>query len=225
MMEGMEPTPPNRAAPSTASHDLAHAIRLEALTLAWMVAEATLALWAGIAAGSVLLVAFGADSIIELASAVVLMARLLGQWRGRLDEAGIERAEARAGRIAGALLYLLAAYVVIESGLALWQREAAGESWLGMAVTGAAALGMPVLARAKLRVAARIGSGALRADAMETLTCGYLSWAVLAGLAANRLLGWWWLDAAAALAIVPILVKEGREALSGGCSCCHGEEA
>ena len=82
-----------------------------------------------------------------------------------------------------------------------------------------AALGMPILARAKIRVADQIGSKALRADAMETFTCGFLSWVLLAGLVGNALLHWWWLDSVAALMLVPFLVKEGREAIAGGCSC------
>ncbi len=93
----------------------------------------------------------------------------------------------------------------------------------GIIIAGVAAFGMPLLARAKIRVADKIGSRALRADAMETFTCGYLSWALLAGLIANAALHWWWLDSAAALAVVPLLMKEGREAVTGECR-CHGDK-
>ncbi len=208
------------------------ALRLEALTLAWMVVEAGASLAAAAMARSVLLLAFGADSVIELISASVLYWRLRQEARltsgspsaggGRgTDEAAIEAVERRAGRIAGYLLYLLAAYVLLQSAYALLHRHAAETSWLGIAVAMMAALGMPPLARAKIRAADAIGSRALRADAMETFTCGYLSWVLLAGLGANALLQWRWLDGAAALLLVPFLLREAREALTG--ECCHGE--
>ncbi|HAF03505.1 MAG TPA: cation transporter, partial [Spartobacteria bacterium] len=96
-------------------------------------------------------------------------------------------------------------------------RNSAETSFLGMGIAVVAAVGMPILARAKLRIADQIGSGALRADAVETLTCGYLSWLLLIGLVANAFLHWWWLDSAASFAIVPILVREAKEALAGEC--------
>jgi len=170
-------------------------------------------------AGSVLLLAFGVDSIIELLSAGVLFHRLRKEAGGTANAAEIEALEHRAARIAGYLLYALAAYVVLQSGYGLLHRHTAETSGVGLAVALVAALGMPVLARAKIRVADRIGSQALRADAMETFTCGFLSWVLLAGLAANALLHWWWLDSVAALVLVPFLIKEGREAIRGGCSC------
>jgi divalent metal cation (Fe/Co/Zn/Cd) transporter len=83
---------------------------------------------------------------------------------------------------------------------------------------------MPILAGIKIRVAARLNSRALRADAMEAITCGYLSIVLMVGLAATRLFGWWWLDSVAALALIPFLIKEGREAIAGECSCCAGDD-
>lgn len=196
------------------------ALRLEVLTIGWMLVEASASIGAGVAAGSVLLLAFGADSVIELISACVLFHRLRKEANGAAhDGEESEALERRASQIAGYLLFALAAYVVLQSGYGLLHRHLAETSGLGLAVALVAALGMPILARAKIRVADEIGSKALRADAMETFTCGFLSWVLLAGLAANTLLHWWWLDSVAALVLVPFLVKEGREAITGGCSC------
>jgi len=153
------------------------------------------------------------DSIIELISACVLYHRLRKEADGTANAAAIEALEHQAARMAGYLLYALASYIVLQSGYGLLHHHTAETSGL------VAALGMPVLARAKIRVADRIGSKALRADAMETFTCGYLSWVLLAGLVANALLHWRWLDSVAALMLVPFLVKEGREAMEGGCRC------
>lgn len=199
-------------------------LRLEAVSIAWMVAEAAVSIGAGVAAGSLLLIAFGADSIIELVSAALLFWRLRRQALGLLpDGEALEALERKVSRIAGFLLYALSAYVVAQAVYGLTHRHQAETSWPGIAVAVVAAFGMPLLARAKIRVADAIGSRALRADAMETFTCGYLSWALLAGLAANALLHWWWLDGAAALAVVPLLLKEAREAMTGECR-CRGNE-
>ncbi len=196
---------------------------LEAVSIAWMVIEAAVSVGAGIAAGSLLLVAFGVDSVIELISATVLFWRLRQQAIGRLpDEVAVEALEQKASRIAGFLLYALSLYVVVQALYGLTHERHAEISWPGIGVALVAAFGMPLLAKAKIRVADRIGSRALRADAMETFTCGYLSWALLAGLVANAVLHCWWLDGAAALAVVPLLLKEGREAVTGECG-CHGD--
>ncbi|MHB0991597.1 MAG: cation transporter [Burkholderiales bacterium] len=203
--------------------DIRYGLRLEATTIVWMVVEAVVSIVAGVVAGSLLLVTFGADSIIELVSAFVLFHRLWQQYRARhADEAVLEALERRAGRISGYLLYALCVYVVLQAVWGLTHRHQAETSFLGMAVAISAAVGMPILAKAKRRVADRINSPALRADAMETFTCGYLSWVLLAGLAANALLHWWWLDAVASLVIVPILLREAKEAISGECN-CHDE--
>jgi divalent metal cation (Fe/Co/Zn/Cd) transporter len=197
---------------------------LEATTITWMIVEAAASLAAGVLARSLLLVAFGVDSGIELLSAGVLYGRLLREARAKPgEEAAVERLERRTARFGGCLLHALALYVLLQAGYGLWHRGAAETSWLGMGVAVVAALGMPALARAKIRVAEEIGSRALRADAMETITCGYLSWVLLAGLAANALLHWWWLDSAAALVLVPFLIKEGREAITGECCGCEEE--
>ena len=182
--------------------------------------EAAVSIGAGIAAGSLLLTAFGADSVIELISASLLFWRLRQQASGRLPgEAALEALERKTSHTAGSLLYALSAFVVGMAVYGLTHQRHAEASWPGIAVALIAAFGMPLLAKAKIRIADQIGSRALRADAMETFTCGYLSWALLAGLTADAALHWWWLDSAAALAIVPLLVKEGREAMSGECNC------
>jgi len=185
-----------------------------------MVVEAAASVGAGIVAGSLLLLAFGADSLIELLSAGVLYSRLrVEACAVEPDEEELEALEQRASRIAGWLLYALALYVLLQAGYGLLHRHAAERSWWGIGVAIVAAFGMPPLAGAKIRVADEIGSRALRADAMETFTCGYLSWVLLLGLAANAALHWWWLDSAAALVLVPFLIREAREALTG--ECCH----
>ena len=199
-------------------------LRLEAVSIAWMVVEAGVSVGAGIAAGSLLLVAFGADSVIELVSAFLLFWRLRRQALGQLpDEESVEALERKVSRVAGYLLYVLSLYVIAQAAYGLTHRHQAETSWPGIGIALAAAFGMPLLAKAKIHVADQIGSRALHADAMETFTCGYLSWALLAGLAVNAAFHWWWLDSAAALAIVPLLIKEGREAVTGECHCPSDE--
>jgi len=179
-----------------------------------MLIEAAVAIGSGIAAHSLSLIAFGADSLIELASAGVLLWRLNVEMR-RGDEFP-DRVEQRASRISGVLLFILTGYVVLSAAYGLWVREGQDFSMLGLAITVLAIPIMWWLARAKMRVADQIGSRALRADAVESITCGYLSIVVLIGLMLQLLMpGWWWLDSAASLLIVVLLVKEGREAWEG----------
>lgn len=185
-----------------------------------MVVEAAVSIGAGIAANSLLLVAFGADSIIELISGCVLYSRLRHEYRGdHKSEESIEGLERRTGKIAGYLLYALSAYVVAQAIVGLTRQQAADISFIGMAVAIIAAVGMPILAKAKISLADKINSPALRADAMETFTCGYFSWVLLGGLVANALLHWWWLDSVASLFVVPLLLREAKEAIAGHCSC------
>jgi divalent metal cation (Fe/Co/Zn/Cd) transporter len=186
-----------------------------------MVIEAAVAIGAGIVARSLLLIAFGVDSGIELVSAIVVLRYLQFEFNENRDGDShrVHQLERKTARVAGCLLLLLSAYVVVQAVLGLLTRHAAEASLLGMAVAVVAALGMPLLAKLKLRLADEVGSPALRADAMETLTCGYLSWVLLAGLALNAMTHWWWIDSLASLAIVPLLFREGFEALSGQ-PCC-----
>ena len=195
------------------------AFRLEWLTIGWMTIEAAVSIGAGISAGSLVVLAFGLDSLIELASAGVLMWRLSVELRhGRRFS---ERAELIASRIGGALLFALAAYVTVASLWRLYTGVGEAFSWPGFIVALIAIPAMRYLAYRKIAIAEKIGSRALRADAMEAVTCGWLSFVVVISLAAQWLTGAWWIEGAGSLAIVWFLVKEGREAWSGDdCSCC-----
>jgi divalent metal cation (Fe/Co/Zn/Cd) transporter len=186
------------------------AFRLEYLTIAWMVIEAAVAIGASVAAGSITLLAFGIDSLIELASAVVLIWRLTVELRR--GQSFAESAERVASRIGGALLFALAAYIVVAAGWSLWMRQGASFSWPGLVVSLAAMPVMWVLSRRKLRIADALGSRSLRTDAVESITCGWLSFVVVIGLIAQLTLGAWWIDSVTSLAIVWLLIKEGREA-------------
>ncbi len=195
------------------------AFRLEWLTVIWMVIEAAVAIGAGIGASGLSLIAFGADSVIELISAGVLIWRLsLELKQGRAFPEDIER---RASRVAGGLLFLLAVYVIAAAGWGLWRGEGETFSWPGLII---ALLAMPImygLARRKMTLAEQIGSRALRADAVESITCGWLSLAVVIGLLAQLSLGFWWIDSVTALAIVGFLIREAREAWVGEECCEH----
>jgi len=186
------------------------AFRLEYATLSWMVVEAGVAIGAGVVARSITLLAFGFDSLIELASAVLLIWRLTIELRR--GQSFAESAERAASRIGGALLFALSAYVVAAAGWGLWTRDGQAFSWAGLVVSSAAVPVMWVLSRRKLRIAAALGSRALRADAVESITCGWLSFAVVIGLMVQLVLGAWWVDSVTSLVIVCLLVKEGREA-------------
>jgi len=173
---------------------------------------------AGLLAGSVALVGFGVDSAIESSSGAVLL------WRLRAEQTGknIERAEQTALKLVGASLLLLAAYVTFNAIKTLVTREQPQRSILGIVLSVLSLIVMPLLARAKRRTAAELNSAALHADSRQTSICAYLSAILLGGLLLNAALGWWWADPVAALAMVPIIVQEGREALKGEtCTDCH----
>jgi divalent metal cation (Fe/Co/Zn/Cd) transporter len=194
------------------------AFRLEWLTIGWMVIEAIVATAAGVASGSLVLFAFGLDSVVELISAGVLMWRLLVELRHGHEFS--ENAERIAGRIGGALLFVLAAYVVVAASWNLWTQHHAEFSLPGFTVTLLAIPIMQYLARRKIELANQLGSRALRADAMESVTCGWLSVVAVVSLGTQAVFGVWWLDSVGSLAIVWLLVKEGREAWRG--ECCSG---
>src|SRR5215469_10749835 len=196
------------------------AFRLEWITIGWMTAEGAVAIAAGLAAGSITLLAFGIDSVIELVSAGVLIWRLTVELRR--GQAFSQDAERVASRIGGGLLFALAAYVIASAAWALWTRTGQAFSLPGLAVTAAAIPIMAVLARRKLAIAEWIGSRALRADAIESITCGWLSFVAVLGLLAQLAVGAWWIDAVTSVAIVAFLVKEGREAWRAeACGCCE----
>jgi divalent metal cation (Fe/Co/Zn/Cd) transporter len=211
------------AGPSAVINDrtalIREAFRLEYITLAWMTVEAAVAIGSGLAAGSLTLTAFGIDSLIELASAAVLVWRLNVELRH--GQAFAETAERTASRIGGALLFALAAYVVAAAGWKLWMREGAEFSLPGLIITVLAIPVMYFLARRKLQVADALGSRAMRADAVESITCGWLAVVVVVALLAQLVTGAWWVDPLASLAVVWFLVHEGREAWEGEECCDH----
>lgn len=175
-----------------------------------MAIEAAVAAASGVAARSITVIAFGLDSLIELASAGVLTWRLSSELR--LGREVSEAAERIARRVAGGLLFALAAYVVAAAGWSLWRGEGAAFSWPGLVVAMLAIPIMVVLARRKRALADRLGSRALRADAAESIACLWLALVVVVGLIGQLVFGLWWIDAVTSLAIVWFLVKEGREA-------------
>jgi divalent metal cation (Fe/Co/Zn/Cd) transporter len=193
------------------------AFRLEYITLAWMTVEAAVAIGSGVAADSLTLTAFGIDSLIELASATVLVWRLTVELRH--GETFAERAERTASRIGGALLFALAAYVIASAGWKLWMLQGAEFSLPGLIISVLAIPIMYFLARHKLQLANALGSRALRADAVESMTCGWLAFVVVGALVAQLLVGAWWVDALASLGIVWFVIREGREAWEGE-DCC-----
>jgi divalent metal cation (Fe/Co/Zn/Cd) transporter len=207
---------------SQRSEDVRFALLLTYITLGWMTIEGAASLLLGWASKSLLLEAFGIDSVVEVLSAGVLLWRLRVEANGKADAARVEDVERRAARLVGYTLYLLVVYVIWNSAYGLFVAHRVTdthESVWGILIGLVAKIGMPILAGFKLKVAARLNSRALRADAIESITCGYLSIVLMVGLAATWLFGWWWLDSVAALALIPFLIKEGRAAISGD-ECC-----
>lgn len=195
--------------------------RLEYFTIAYNSLEGLIAIGAGAVAGSMALIGFGFDSLIEVTSGAALLWRL----HAELDERKRERAEQITLRIVGVCFLMLALYVSYESITALFHRTPPERSWPGIALAIVSLIVMPLLANAKRRVAREIGSRAMSADARQTDLCTYLSAILLGGLILNALLGWWWADPVAALVMVPIIGREGIEALRGQTCCedgtCH----
>ena len=188
--------------------------RIQTITIVWMTVEAAVSLSAAWKARSPALLAFGGDSAIELLSAVTVL------WRFRTHTAE-EQSEKRAARIAGVLLFVLAAYVVVVSALTLLGYSEPKTTYVGIAVLVAAAAVMPWLAREKRKLSAITGSAALRADAAESALCAYLSMIALVGLGINAVWHMAWADPIAALLIVPLILREGRDAMRGkACGCC-----
>jgi divalent metal cation (Fe/Co/Zn/Cd) transporter len=202
---------PVRTGASRAQH--AHAgRRLEYFTLGWNLLEAFVAISAGIVAGSIALVGFGADSLIESFSGGILL------WRLKRHDDD-ERRERIALKLVGASLLVLAAYVAFDAAKSLLMRQPPHESIVGIVIAAVSLVVMPLLARAKRRVAARLDSRALHADSRQTDICAYLSAILLLGLGMNALWGWWWADPIAALIMVPIIAHESIEAFRGE-TCC-----
>src|SRR5436190_8424062 len=208
------------------SSQLRLGVRIELVTIIWMTIEASVAIVTGFATHSVSLQGFGIDSIIELIAGGVLL------WRLRVEQRGgttgvVEQAERRAAWITAIGLFALAVYIVGDSAFAFLTRSRPEASWWGIGLAISATIVMPLLWQGKLRVARRIESAALKADAMCSITCAYMAITLLVGLLLNKFFGWWWADPLAALALVYFIVKEGREALHEartGETCCCGEE-
>lgn len=191
--------------------------RLEYFTIAWNLAEGGIAIAAGAVAGSISLVGFGMDSLIEVTSGAALLWRM----RADADAARREAMERRSLKIVGVCFVVLAIYIAYEAAETLWRRQAPERSLVGIVLAAVSLLAMPLLARAKRKVASALDSAAMRADAKQTDFCFYLSAILLAGLLLNALLGWWWADPVAGLVMAPIVANEGREALSGEHCDCH----
>lgn len=208
--------------------DVRAGVQIEVITVAWMIVEAVVAIGAGILARSVLLTAFGFDSVIELVTGGALLWRLTTEARrGSLER--VKRAENRAAWIVGIGLILLCVYIVATAVLSFVTGSKAEGSVVGIGLALVALIIMPWLVWRKRSIAAKIQSSALRADAACSLTCAYMAGALLAGVALTTVLGWWWADGLAALALLYWIVPEAREALEaarsgqGGCGC--GDEA
>jgi divalent metal cation (Fe/Co/Zn/Cd) transporter len=187
-------------------------IWVEIFTVLWMVVEAVVSIGAGIAARSALLTAFGIDSVIELVSGAIPLWRLSVEARGE-DTKHIERAEQRAAWVVAVALALLCVYVLATAVYGLLTQSRPENSLVGIAISIAALVVMPVLGITKRRIAARIDSSALRGDAASSFTCGYMAGAVLLGVGLNALFHWWWAEDVASLLFLFWLIGETREAV------------
>lgn len=204
-------------------------INIEIVSILWMMIEAAVAIGAGVAAHSLALTAFGADSIIELVAGGILLWRLYVEAGGASLER-VKQAEKRAAWVVGVALMALAVYIVVMAGYDLWTRTGSESSMLGLALAIASGIIMPYLSHAKKAIGTQIGSKALRADGSCSIVCAYMAWTLIVGLILTALVGWWWLNALAGLALVYFVVKEGIEAIQeargveDACGCgCHGD--
>lgn len=191
--------------------------RLEYFTVVWNSLEALVSITAGVFAGSVSLIGFGLDSVIEVASGATLLWRLHHDFNASRRE-HVERTTLT---IVGWCFIALAFFIVYESGSTLIRHEAPERSIPGIVIAAASLVAMPLLARAKRRVASGIESAAMHADSRQTDFCAYLSAILLGGLLLNALIGWWWADPVAGLVMVPIIAKEGVDTLRGRSCCGH----
>ena len=197
----------------TLSADIRAGRRVEYISLAWTSFEALAGIAAGMIAGSIALIGFGADSVIEVFSSVILLWRLNNEFG--------EKRERTALRLVGVSFLLLAVYVAWEAVESLVKHQPPSVSYFGIIFSMLCLIVMPLLARAKRRIAARLNSRAMEADSQQSSICAYLAAILLFGLASNALFGWWWADPVAALVMLPIIIKEGVEALRGKACGCH----
>jgi divalent metal cation (Fe/Co/Zn/Cd) transporter len=193
---------------------VARARLLAWLGIAWHALEATVAVVAGLAAGSIALIGFGADSMVESLAGLILV------WRFAGHRAESEAAELRAQRLIAVSFFLIGAYVAVEAARTLVIADHPETSWVGIGLAAVTLVTMPLLASAKARVGDRLGSSATKSEGRQNLLCAYLSAGLLVGLGANALFGLWWADPAAALLIAGVALHEGRESWRGE-ACCE----
>ena len=179
------------------------------LGVSWHGIEAAVAIIVGMVAGSIALVGFGADSVVEAIAGFIVI------WRFAASRASSEEAEQRAQKLIGLSFFLIAMYVGIEAVRDLISGEIPAASWVGIGLAGFTSVTMPLLAKAKATVGERLGSSATKSEGQQNMLCAYLSVALLVGLGANALLGWWWADPVTALAIAGVAIKEGWESWHG----------
>jgi len=209
---------PILSTPAPTSDERAALIRraraLAWLGVGWHAIEAAVAIAAGLAASSIALIGFGADSVVESIAGFIVL------WRFAGARVSSEAAERRAQRLIALTFYVIAAYIAVEAIRSLLAGNEPQASWVGIGLAVFTAATMPPLAIAKARVADRLNSSATRSEGRQNMLCAYLSLGLLVGLGANALLGWWWADPLTALAIAAVAVQEGRDAWRGEDSCC-----
>ena len=214
----VEPSQPAAAITRVRYEQLVRRARgLAWLGVGWHVIEAAIAILAGVAASSIALIGFGADSLIESAAGIIVL------WRFAASRSSSPVAERRAQQLIAISFYVLAAYIAVEATRSLIGGDEPATSWVGIGLAAFTAATMPPLAIAKARVGAKLNSSATTSEGRQNMLCAYLSLALLAGLGANALLGWWWADPLTALAIAAVAVREGRDAWRGedpACGCC-----
>lgn len=207
--------PPPPASAAERERLVRRAKALAWLGIGWHGIEALVAIGAGLAAGSIALIGFGADSLVESAAGLILL------WRFAGVRAASDAAERRAQRLIGVSFWVIAAYVGVEAVRSLTGGHEPDASWLGIGLAAVTLATMPPLALAKARVGERLGSSATKSEGRQNLLCAYLSAALLVGLGSNAVLGWWWADPATALLIAGVAVREGLQAWHGE-ACCAG---
>jgi divalent metal cation (Fe/Co/Zn/Cd) transporter len=214
-VEARETPIPLVAVPGQRTQLVRWAKLLAGLGLAWHAVEAAIALTAGIVASSIALVGFGADSVVESLAGVTVL------WRFAESRSASERAERRAQQLIGASFYVIAVYITVEAIRTLAGGDHPEASWVGIGLAAVTLATMPPLAAAKARVGDKLRSSATKSEGRQNMLCAYLSAALLVGLGANALLGWWWADPVTALVIAAVAVNEGREAWRGeACDDC-----
>ena len=190
-------------------------VRLEYLTIGWSIIGALVAGVTGIRTGSIVLIAFGLVSIIGLVMAGMLLLRLRIELQGQKSREAYTRKERKVLFIVGVAFFLLALYIMNESGSRLYYREKPETSTVGLVLSVLSLVGLPILAVMKFRTARGLESRALRIDARETAVCAYVALTLFLGMSLHAWLGWWWADSVAALLMLPLIVRAGWEAVEG----------